>query len=100
MNETCNLATVNNTPSEARRNTSIVEYYFINFRDKMTPDVVPTWHTLRAVIECIWDLLETDDLYFIGDLYICAYQSDGSVRHVRHIDINQESRHIRISRVE
>lgn len=98
--KTCNLATVNNTPSEARRNTSTVEYYFINFRDKTAPDVAPTWRTLRAVIECIWDLLSTSDLYFLGNLYICAYMSDGSIRRVRHIDINQEERNIRISRVK
>lgn len=99
MYKTCNLSTVNNTPSEARRSTLTVEYYFINFRDKTAPDVVPTWRTLRGVIESIWDLLEIEDLYFLGNLYICAYMSDGSIRRVRHIDINQEERHIRISRV-
>lgn len=98
--KTCNLDTVKNTPSEARRNISTVEYYFINFRDKTAPDVAPTWRTLRAVIESIWDLLAIEDLYFLGNLYICAYMSDGSIRRVRHIDINQEERHIIISRVK
>lgn len=98
--KTCNLFTVKNTPNEVRRNTSTVEYYFINFRDNTAPDVAPTWRTLRAVIECIWDLLAIEDLYFLGNLYICAYMSDGSIRRVRHIDINKEERHIRISRVK
>ena len=100
MSKTCNLSTVKNTPSEARRSTSTVEYYFINFRDKTAPDVVPTWRTLRGVIESIWDLLEIEDLYFLGNLYICTYMSDGSIRRVRRIDINQDERHIRISRVK
>ncbi len=100
MYKTCNLSTVKNTPSEARRDASTVVYYFINFRDKTAPDIVPTWRTLRGVIESIWDMLETTDLYFLGDLYICAYMSDGDVRRVRHIDINQEERHMRISRVK
>lgn len=100
MRETCNLSTVKNTPSEARRDTSTVEYYFINFRDITAPDVVPTWRTLRGVIESIWDLLEIEDLYFLGNLYICAYMSDGRIRRVRHIDIDIEERHIRISRVK
>lgn len=100
MYKTCNLDTVKNTPHEVRKSASTVEYYFINFRDKTAPDIVPTWRTLRAVIESIWDLLSIEDLYFLGDLYICAYLSDGSIRRVRHIDINQEERHIRISRVK
>lgn len=100
MEKTCNLSTVKNTPSEARRNTSTVVYYFINFRDKTAPDIVPTWRTLRGVIESIWSVLEIEDLYFLGNLYICAYMSDGSIRRVRHIDIDIEARHIRISRVK
>lgn len=100
MEKTCNLSTVKNTPSEARRNTSTLVYYFINFRDKTAPDIVPTWRTLRDVIESIWNVLEIEDLYFLGNLYICAYMSDGSIRRVRHIDIDIEERHIRISRVK
>lgn len=100
MEKICNLSTVNNTPSEARRDTSTVQYYFINFRDKTAPDIVPTWRTLRGVIESIWGVLEIEDLYFLGNLYICAYMSDGSIRRVRHIDIDIEARHIRISRVK
>ena len=100
MNKTCNLATVKNTPSEARRNTSTVEYYFINFRDNTAPDVAPTWRTLRAVIESIWDLLAIEDLYFLGNLYICAYMSDGRIRRVRYLALDKENRHIRICRVK
>lgn len=100
MYKTCNLDTVKNTSHEVRKSASTVEYYFINFRDKTTPDVAPTWRTLRGVIESIWDLLEIEDLYFLGNLYICAYMSDGSIRRVRHIDIDIEDRHIRISRVK
>lgn len=88
-----------NTTSKSQKSI-IVEYYFINFRDSTAPDVAPTWRTLRGVIESIWDLLSIEDLYFLGNLYICAYMSDGSIRRVCHIDIDQEERHIRISRVK
>ena len=100
--KTCNLDTVKNTPSEARRDTSTlaVEYYFINFRDNSETDIVPRWRTLNAVIECLWELLEDVDLYFIGDLYICAYQSDGNIRRVRYLDLDKDNRHLTIRRVE
>lgn len=100
MYKTCNLSTVQNTSCEARKGASTVEYYFINFRDNSDPVIVPIWRTLRAAIECIWELLEDVDLYFIGDLYICAYQSDGSIRRVRYLALDKENRHIRICRVK
>jgi len=100
MCKSCNLSTVQNTPSEARRNTSTVEYYFINFHDNSDPVIVPRWRTLRAAIECIWELLEDVDLYFIGGLYICAYHSDGNIRRVRYIALDKENRHIKICRVK
>lgn len=96
--KTCNLFTVKNTPSEARRSTSTVEYYFIDFQD---PDfeIVPRWRNLRAVIECIWEILADVDLCALGGLYICAYMSDGSIRRVRYIDLDKENRHVKICRV-
>lgn len=100
MSETCNLSTVKNTPSEARRDASTVVYYFINFRDYTAGEVLPQWRTLRGVIETIWDLLSTEDLYFLGDLYICAFMSDNSIRRVRYISIDASERNIRISRVK
>lgn len=100
MCKTCNLSTVQNTPHEVRKSASTVEYYFINFRDNSDPIIVPRWRTLRAAIECIWELLEDEDLYFIGGLYICAYQSDGSIRRVRYLALDKENRHIRICRVK
>lgn len=100
MKKICNLSTVKNTPSEAWWKIAVVDYYFINFHDDTFDDIVPRWHSIGAVIEGIWNLLETEDLYFIGDLYICAYMSDGSIRRVRHIDIDKAERHVRISRVK
>lgn len=100
MSKTCNLSTVINTPSEARRDASTVVYYFINFRDDTAPDIVPQWRTLRGAIETIWDLLAIEDLYFLDDLYICAFMSDNSIRRVRHISIDAAERHMRISRVK
>lgn len=100
MYKTCNLSTVKNTPSEARRNASTVVYYFINFRDDTAPDIVPQWRTLRGAIETIWDVLSVKDLYFLDGLYICALMPDNSVRRVRYISIDVAERHMRISRVE
>lgn len=95
--KTCNLSTVKNTPSEARRNAT-TEYYYIDFQD---PDLelVPRWRSLRAVIECIWELLENVDLYTLGGLYICAYMSDGNIRRVRYLALDKGNRHLRICKV-
>lgn len=98
MYKNCNLSTVKNTPSEARRSTSTVEYYYIDFQDSSF-ELVPRWRNLRAVIDCIWELLEDVDLYTLGGLYICAYMSDGSIRRVRYLEVDKENRHIRICRV-
>lgn len=100
MSKTCNLSTVKNTPSEARRNTSTVVYYYIDFEVEPFMDIFPQWKTLRGVIETIWDTLSMVDLFSLDGLYICAYMSDGSTRRVRRISMDKIGRHIRISRVK
>lgn len=99
MNKTCNLPTVKNTPSEARRNTASVVYYYIDFHEDANTDTVARWHTIRGVIETIWELLEDTDLYCLDGRHICAYMSDGSVRHVRYMSVDINNRSMRISRV-
>ena len=99
--KTCNLYTVKNTPSEARRNTSSVIYYYIDFdfeRDDVAPNV-PTWRTLRGVIETIWDTLSVCDLTLMDGHYICAYMTNGTTRKVRYIRVDDERREMIISRV-
>lgn len=97
--KTCNLSTVKNTSSEARRDTSSVMYYYIDYEyDDIAPNV-PTWRTLRAAIEMIWDTLLISDLHSLNGHYICAYMTDGTSRRVRYIRIDEEGREMRICRV-
>lgn len=99
MEKTCNLSTVSNTPSEARRNTVSVVYYYINYIEDLNDDDMPRWHSLRAVIETIWDLFETAELTFLDGLCICAYMSDSTIRYVRYISVDTINRNIIISRL-
>lgn len=99
MKKTCNLFTVENTPSEARRNASTVMYYFINYVDDLNNDDMPRWHSLRGVIETIWDLFETTELTFLNGLCICAYMSDNTIRYVRYISVDTQERNVTISRL-
>lgn len=98
--ETCNLDTVYNTSSEARRNTSCVDYYYIDFCDL---DVVPAAianASLSKIMNVIYDYLDERDIYFIDFLYICKRMMDGSTKRVFEITIDSVERHIRISRVK
>lgn len=97
--KTCNLSTVKNTTNEVRRDTSSVMYYYIDFEyDELAPNV-PTWRTLRATIEVIWDTLAISDLNSLNGHYICAYMANGTTRKVRYIRVDDERREMIISRV-
>lgn len=97
--KTCNLSTVKNTPNEVRRNTSSVMYYYIDYECDDIEPLVPTWRTLRAAIETIWDNLLISDLQSLNGHYICAYMTDGTSRRVRYIRIDEEGREMRVCRV-
>lgn len=99
MYKTCNLSTVKNTPSEARRDALCVDYYYIDFCDI---DVVPAAisnKSLSKVIGVIYEYLEERDIYFVDFLYICKRMLDGSTKRVFKITIDAVDRHMRISRV-
>lgn len=103
MYKTCNLSTVQNTPSEARRdtlgNSSKAVYYYIDFDKDITLPYFPTWRTLRGVIETIWETLLLSDLGSLNGLYICAYMSDGTYRQIRLIKVDIRCKEMRICRV-
>lgn len=101
--KTCNLSTVKNTSSEARRDTIgnvvNVEYYYIELKHDIAMPCVPTWRTLRGVIETIWETLLLSDLVSLNGLYICAYMSNGTHRPVRFIKVDGKNKEMRICRV-
>lgn len=99
MYKTCNLSTVKNTPSEARRNASHVDYYYIDFCDdnRELSEIAST--CLSRVINVIYDYLDERDIFFIEKMYVCARMIDDSTRRVFEISINDADRHMRISRV-
>lgn len=99
MYKTCNLSTVRNTPSEARRDTSCVDYYYIDFcnRDIVHDAIINV--SLSRIINVIYDYLDERDIYFVDFLYICKRMMDGSTKRVFKITIDAIDRHMRISRV-
>lgn len=71
-------------------------YYYIDIVcDDINP-LVPTWTTLRAAVETIWDTLTVCDLTSLDKHYICAYMTDGTSRRVRYIRVDGETRELRI----
>ena len=100
MYKTCNLATVQNTPSEARRDTSCVDFYYIDFCDDRDNFNEIVSVSLSRVVNVIYDYLEKRDIYCIERMYVCARMSDGTIRRVFMITIDAIDRHMRISRVE
>lgn len=99
MYKTCNLSTVQNTPSEARRDTSCVDYYYIDFCGNKDDSSVIASTLLSRVVNVIYDYLDERDIYIIDKMYICARMKDGSIRRMFEIHINSVDRHMRISRV-
>lgn len=98
--KTCNLSTVENTPSEARRDTPTVMYYYIDFlHDTLDIDVL-YWETLSGAIETIWNVLSDADLDCLNGQSICAYMSDGTMIPVLFMRVDRECRELRISRVQ
>lgn len=97
MNKTCNLSTVNNTPSEARRNASAVVYYYIDFCDNSDTVSVLTANSVSQLISVIYDYLDKRDIYYIDVMYICAIMSDGSVKRIKKLQIDSDVRELIIS---
>lgn len=100
MYKTCNLFTVKNTSSEARRDTSCVDYYYIDFCNDMAGcnEIVST--SLSRVVNVIYDYLDERDIYFVDFLYICKKMLDGSTKRVFKVSIDSSDRHMRIARVK
>lgn len=98
--KTCNLSTVKNTPSEARRDTSSVMYYYIDITCDDIEPIVPRWDTLRSAIETIWDTLSVCDLISLNGHYMCAYMADGTSRKIWRITVDETVGEMRIGRVK
>lgn len=99
MNKTCNLSTVYNTPSEARRSASCVDYYYIDFCDSKDDYSVIASPSLARVMNVIYDYLDDRDIHCIEKMYVCARMTDNSIRRVFKITIDDVDRHMHISRV-
>lgn len=100
MEKTCNLSTVKNTPSEARRDASRVDYYYIDFCSLDVVSAAIANVSLSRVMNVIYDYLDERDIYYIGRMYVCAKMIDGSIRRVFEITIDSVDRHMCISRVK
>lgn len=99
MSKTCNLSTVYNTSHEVRKNTSCVDYYYIDFCDiDIVHDAIADV-SLSRVMNVIYGYLEERDIYCIEKMYVCAKMLDGAIRRVFEITIDSVDRHMCIARV-
>lgn len=82
MIETCNLFTVKNTPSEARRDTSTsrADFYYIETMKDDEFDSGMQYETLQFMIDVIFDVLEYSDLSFLNNAIVYAYYNNGMKR--------------------
>lgn len=78
MNRTCNLSTVKNTPSEARRNASRVKYYYIQTVQSPDYDDDVQYRSVQCIIDMIYNVLEYSDLSVLDNAIVFGYYSDGT----------------------
>lgn len=78
MTKTCNLSTVKNTPSEARRNTSKSEYYVIRTAQYQDIDSDIQYRSIQCIVDMIYDVLEYSDLSVLDNAIVFGYYSDGT----------------------
>lgn len=77
MNKTCNLSTVKNTPSEARRDAHTL-YYYIEYVVRY--DDLDDYHydSVSDIITAIYSCLEVSSLSSLDGAIIRAVKSDNS----------------------
>lgn len=78
MNRTCNLSTVENTPSEARRNISKSEYYVIQTVQYQDIDSDIQYGSIQCIVDMIYNVLEYSDLSVLDNAIVFGYYSDGT----------------------
>lgn len=98
--KTCNLFTVKNTPSEARRDTPTVDYYYIDFFGETKELDVPRWRTLSDAIETIWESISISDMDCLDGHSIYAYMTDRTRKPVLFMRVDRDNRELRICRVD
>lgn len=78
MNKTCNLSTVKNTPSEARRDASRAEYYYIKMLNVTECDSNVYYQSVQCIIDIIYDMLDCRGISVLDNAIVYAHYSDGS----------------------
>ena len=80
MNKTCNLSTVKNTPSEARRDTLRADFYYIETIDNTEFDSSMQYDTIQFMFDVIYDVLEYSDLSILDNAVVYGYYKGGIKR--------------------
>ena len=76
MIKTCNLSTVKNTPSGARRSTLRAEYYYIRTVQSPDCDDDVQYRSIQCIIDMIYNILEYSDLSVLNNAVIFRHSSD------------------------
>lgn len=80
MNKTCNLATVKNTPSEARKDALRAEYYYIKTINVTKCDSDVCYKSVQCIIDMIYDMIDYRGMSVLDNAVIYGRYPDGSVK--------------------
>lgn len=78
MDKTCNLSTVKNTPSEARRSASRAEYYCIKTVHENNYYSIVQYKSIQCIIDIIYNVLEYNNMPALHNAIVFGCYSDGS----------------------
>lgn len=79
MEKTCNLSTVKNTPSEARRDIAPkAEFYYIETIEDIDINDGMQFESIQFMVDVIFEVLEYSDLRTLDDAIVFGYYSDGT----------------------
>lgn len=80
MTKICNLSTIKNTPSEARRSTSGAEYYYIKTLNVTECDSDIYYQSIQCIIDMIYNMIDYRGMSVLDNAVIYGRYSDGSVK--------------------
>ena len=98
--ETCNLFTVKNTPSGARRDVSTECFYFMEYSCDYDGDGSLQYNSISDIVEMIYDLLDDVFIHMICRGYICKMYGDGRKKRIYKIVVDATVPEITFVRVK
>lgn len=98
--KTCNLSTVKNTPSEARRDASTECFYFIEYSCDYDDDDSLQYNSISDIFEMIYELLDDVFIHMICGGSIYKMYSDGRQKKIYKIVADADVTEITFVRIK